>query len=101
LPRSHLPPAAEFAVEFAAEVQAHLLAYENAIVALIVALDKTGVLPIAAAKEAIDAVAGELIDSPPNEPQRQVFRRLSERLRRETPRAPSGRHRPAAKKPIG
>ena len=76
----------------AVALQVQLLAHENALVALIVALDRSGALPIAAAKAALDAMAGTLPEGPTNEPQREVFRRLSAHLAREAaPRPPRGR----------
>lgn len=65
-----------------AAFQAQLLGYENAIVAIIAALDRTGALPTAEAKSAIDAMAAKIADNALNAPQRQVLRRLSDALAR-------------------
>jgi hypothetical protein len=65
-----------------AELQARLIGYEIAITAIIGALDRTGALPLAAAKSAIDAAAAGLASEPPltrTEPL-AVLRQLSARL---------------------
>ena len=48
-----------------AELQARLIGYEIAITAIIGALDRTGALPLAAAKSAIEAAAAGLASEPP------------------------------------
>jgi hypothetical protein len=64
-----------------AELQARLIGYEIAITAIIGALDRSGALPLAAAKPAIDAAAIGLASEPliSTEP-RAVLRQLSARL---------------------
>jgi hypothetical protein len=64
-----------------AELQARLIGYEIAITAIIGALDRSGALPLTAAKSAIDAAAAGLASEPllSTEPL-AVLRQLSARL---------------------
>lgn len=71
-----------------ADLHARLLGHETAIAALIAALAKTGALPIAEAKQAIDAAAAATADDAPNRPTREVLGRLAKRLVPALPASP-------------
>lgn len=78
---------AKAAQETMVDVQARLLGYENALIAIIVALDRTGALPIAVAKTALDGMAAGIAEGPLNKPQKEILQRLSKSLdRQNTPR---------------
>jgi hypothetical protein len=72
------------------EIHARLLGYEMALAAIIAALDKTGALPIAGARSAIDAAETAVAEDAPNAPIRSVLRQLSARLA--PPAPPPARH---------
>lgn len=74
--------AAEAFAPTIAAFQAQLHGYEHALIAIIAALDRTGALPIAEARSAIDAMAARITDDALNGPSRQVLQRLSEALLR-------------------
>ena len=64
-----------------AELQARLIGYEIAITAIIGALDRSGALPLAAAKSAIDAAADVIAEEHlTNTAPLTVLRQLSARL---------------------
>ena len=63
-----------------AELQARLIGYEIAITALIGALDRSGALPLASAKSALDAAAAEVGSTSHISEPGVVLRQISERL---------------------
>jgi hypothetical protein len=63
-----------------ADLQARLMGYEIAITALIGALDRTGALPLRAAKAAIDEAAAGIASTSHSSEPLAVLRQLSSRL---------------------
>src|SRR5215207_6328559 len=81
------------------ELQARLIGYEIAITAILGALDRTGALPLALAKSAIDAAVTEIAAASPNSEPVAVLRQLSDRL--QPIELADSNYEPAAKSPLG